>query len=227
VAYALQIAQGLGAAHEKGIVHRDLKPENLLVTNDDRIKILDFGLARMVRESPVAGVDVVGSMATRSMDGVVVGTVGYMAPEQVRGETVDHRADIFSFGAVFYEMLTRRRAFHRDSVPGTLTAILEADPPSWDGNGSTLSLRALRLIHRCLEKRPARGFSPRGSGARACRRGNGHRTDCRRAPRAATAVAFDGARGNRRGARHRGAPAGHAGVATSPPNRYVRRVPAG
>jgi serine/threonine protein kinase len=133
VAFALQIAQGLGAAHEKGIVHRDLKPENLLVTNDDRIKILDFGLARMVRESPVAGVDVVGGMATRSMDGVVVGTVGYMAPEQVRGEAVDHRADIFSFGAVFYEMLTRRRAFHRDSVPGTLTAILDADPPSWDG----------------------------------------------------------------------------------------------
>ena len=230
VAFALQIAQGLGAAHEKGIVHRDLKPENLLVTNDDRIKILDFGLARMVRESPVAGVDVAGNVATRSLDGVVVGTVGYMAPEQVRGETVDHRADIFSFGAVFYEMLTRRRAFHRDSVPGTLTAILDADPPSWDGDGSTLSLRALRLIHRCLEKAPGARFqSARDLALVLADEGTdtAQTAVARRGPRrwwpsmvlAATAAGLVIA----------AYLLGHAGVATPPPNRYVYDVslPAG
>ena len=160
------------------------------------------------------------------MDGVVVGTVGYMAPEQVRGETVDHRADIFSFGAVFYEMLTRRRAFHRDSVPGTLTAILEADPPSWDGDGSTPSLRALRLIHRCLEKAPGARFqSARDLALVLADEG----TDT-----AQTAV---GRRGPRRRWRSTVLAAtaaglviaayllGHAGVATSPPNRYGTTCP--
>ena len=150
VDYATQIANGLAAAHEKGIVHRDLKPANIWVTNDGRVKILDFGLARIVTASSVD----VPSGSTMTGAGTVLGTAGYMAPEQVRGEPADHRADIFSFGVVLYEMLTGRRAFVRDSTPGTLAAILDADPPSWPGDGSAASLRLLRLAHRCLEKQP-------------------------------------------------------------------------
>jgi hypothetical protein len=158
VDYATQIASGLAAAHEKGIVHRDLKPENLFVTRDERVKILDFGIARVLRDSPMHGGAEAATALTMTLPGAILGTVGYMAPEQVRGEVVDHRADIFSFGAVFYEMLTRRRAFQRETVPGTLAAILEDDPPAWTGDGTALSARALRLINRCLEKQPRARF---------------------------------------------------------------------
>src|SRR5688572_7347267 len=121
---AIQIARGLGAAHGKGIVHRDLKPENIFLLEDGQVKILDFGLARHAAPDPGG--------ATRTMaetdPGMVMGTVGYMAPEQVRGLTVDARADLFAFGAVLYEMVSGRRAFQRDTAADTMSAILNADP---------------------------------------------------------------------------------------------------
>jgi len=157
VQYAAQIASGLAAAHDKGIVHRDLKPENVFVTADERVKILDFGIARVLEGSPAGGGET-ATMATETIAGSVIGTVGYMAPEQVRGERVDHRADIFAFGAVLYEMLTRRRAFKRDGVAQTLSAILSDDLPAWTGETSPLFNRAMRIAHRCVEKSPSVRF---------------------------------------------------------------------
>src|SRR6266540_78715 len=125
--YAAQIASALAAAHARGIVHRDLKPENLFLTRDGRIKILDFGLAKAIEVSSGGG-----SLATGLADtaaGTVLGTVGYMAPEQVRGEPADARSDIFALGATLYEMLSARRAFSRDSAVETMNAILKEDPP--------------------------------------------------------------------------------------------------
>src|SRR5256886_1859533 len=127
--YALGIAHGLAAAHEKGIVHRDLKPENIFITKDRRVKILDFGIAKLTQAE---GTRSQTDIPTRRVDtgpGVVLGTVGYMSPEQVRGQAVDHRSDIFSFGAILYEMLSGRRAFHGESAADTMSAILKEDPP--------------------------------------------------------------------------------------------------
>src|SRR6266851_2994229 len=127
--YAQQIAQGLAAAHERGTTHRDLKPENLFVTTDGRVKILDFGLAKL---RPQRNESVSSEIDTRKQitdPGTVMGTVGYMSPEQVRGHEADHRSDIFSFGAILYEMLSGQRAFHGDSPADTMTAILKDDPP--------------------------------------------------------------------------------------------------
>src|SRR5215813_12295610 len=127
--YSLQIAHGLAAAHEKGIIHRDLKPENIFITNDGRVKILDFGLAKLTQAN---GNEQQTNIPTRRADtdpGVVIGTVGYMSPEQVRGQTVDHRSDIFAFGAVLYEMLSGQRSFHGQSQADTMSAILREEPP--------------------------------------------------------------------------------------------------
>ena len=128
VDFALQIATGLSAAHTKGIIHRDLKPDNLFITNDGHLKILDFGLAKLVES--IGNAENQTDVLTRKVStdpGAVMGTAGYMSPEQVRGKPVDHRSDIFSFGAVFYEMLSGRRAFHGDSAIETLNAILKED----------------------------------------------------------------------------------------------------
>ena len=156
--YAAQIARGLAAAHERGIVHRDLKPENVLVTADGRAKIVDFGLAKLaLPEEPETAPDLVTRPAGTD-PGVVLGTVGYMAPEQVRGQKVDHRADIFSFGCILYEMLAGRKAFWKASGIETLNAILAEDPPELAASNPAPAPALQRLIVRCLEKNPAARF---------------------------------------------------------------------
>src|SRR5205807_699096 len=121
--YALQIAHGLAAAHEKGIVHRDLKPDNLFITKDGRVKILDFGIAKLTQADESQSQTDIPTRRVDTGPGVVLGTVGYMSPEQVRGQAVDHRSDIFSLGATLYEMLSGRRAFHGESAADTMSAI--------------------------------------------------------------------------------------------------------
>jgi Tol biopolymer transport system component len=156
---AIQIALGLAAAHEKGIVHRDLKPENLFLTRDSRVKILDFGLAKL--REPAAGGEggsEVQTLSHSTQPGAILGTVGYMSPEQVRGMPADHRSDIFSFGAVLYEMLSKRRAFAGESSPEVLTAILKEDPPALSSSERNLSPALGRIVRRCLEKRPEDRF---------------------------------------------------------------------
>src|SRR5262245_35353593 len=126
--YAQQIAQGLAAAHHRGIVHRDLKPENLFVTIDGRVKILDFGLAKLRPQRNGSFSSEIATEKQITDPGTVMGTVGYMSPEQVRGQTADHRSDIFSFGTILHEMLSGRRAFRRETMAETMTAILKEDP---------------------------------------------------------------------------------------------------
>jgi Tol biopolymer transport system component len=151
VAYALQIARGMAAAHARGIVHRDLKPENVMITRDDQVKILDFGLAKSITTTEI---EVTQGAGVATNAGVVLGTFGYMAPEQVRGLAVDHRADMFAFGAVLYEMLSGERAFKGETAADTMTAILTKDPPDIDATRLSISPALDRIVRRCLEKTP-------------------------------------------------------------------------
>jgi hypothetical protein len=156
VEFAQQIAQGLAAAHARNIVHRDLKPANVFVTGDSRVKILDFGLAKLThRDDAGAGVS---GLPTETAERQVVGTVGYMAPEQVRGQAADARSDIFAFGAVLYEMLTGERAFHGETAADTLTAILAKDPEEISRPGRPVPPSLDRLVRCCLEKDPEERF---------------------------------------------------------------------
>jgi serine/threonine protein kinase len=155
--YGVQIARGLAAAHEKGIVHRDLKPENLFVAKDGRVKVLDFGLAKVTE--PNWPLDSKAATVSRGTEpGVVMGTVGYMAPEQVSGKAADHRADIFAFGAVLYEMLTGKRAFQKPTSVETMSAILNEEPPAVSQFAPTSPPALQRVVQRCLDKSPQQRF---------------------------------------------------------------------
>src|SRR5215469_1643305 len=160
--YALQIARGLATAHEKGIVHRDLKPENLFITNDDRVKILDFGLAKMLAPANLHGSGEAMTVQVATEAGLVMGTVGYMSPEQVRGKPALPESDIFAFGAILYEMVSGKRAFHRDSPADTMSAILHEEPPELTETPRNVPIGLDRVVRHCLEKNPSQRFHSAG-----------------------------------------------------------------
>ncbi|HYX21202.1 MAG TPA: protein kinase, partial [Thermoanaerobaculia bacterium] len=156
--YALQIVKGLSAAHEKGVVHRDLKPENLFVTKNGHLKILDFGLAKRVETVSPDQQTSAPTGSGHTEPGTVVGTVGYMSPEQVKGLSVDHRSDIFSFGTILYELLSGRKAFKRDTSAETIVAILTQEPPELSGSGRSIPVGLDHIVKHCLEKDRERRF---------------------------------------------------------------------
>jgi serine/threonine protein kinase len=156
---ASQIAAALAAAHEAGIVHRDIKPENVMLRRDGIVKVLDFGLAKLTEQRPAAVDSQAPTIAKVNTDpGTVLGTVGYMSPEQVRGQEADHRADIFSFGVILYEMLSDRRAFSGDSAVEVMNAILKEEPPEFGETNTKISPQLEKIVRRCLEKKPERRF---------------------------------------------------------------------
>jgi eukaryotic-like serine/threonine-protein kinase len=159
IEYSIQMCRGLTAAHEKGIVHRDLKPEDVFVTSDGRLKILDFGLAKLT-EAAAAGAEtmLVGTHVADTSPGVVVGTVGYMSPEQVRGQPVDQRSDIFNLGAILYELLSGTRGFAGATPADTLSDILGKDPPELTIGHRSISPALDRVVRHCLEKAPSQRF---------------------------------------------------------------------
>ncbi len=155
VDYALQVARGLAAAHEREIVHRDLKPENIFVTKDGRVKILDFGLAKLIQPEVTGTAQTSAPTIPSGTDqGVVVGTAGYMSPEQVRGLSVDHRSDIFSFGAILYEMLAGQRPFRGETSADVMSAILKEEPQELSESNQNIPPGLERIVRHCLEKNP-------------------------------------------------------------------------
>jgi len=159
IEYSLQIANGLAAAHDKGIVHRDLKPENIFITKDERVKILDFGLAKLTAPVEMPAQDEAPTQRVDTEPGIIIGTAGYMSPEQVRGAVPDHRSDIFAFGAVLYEMLAGKRAFKGESKIDTMSAILKEDPSDIVDSNRRISPGLERIVRHCLEKNPSKRFN--------------------------------------------------------------------
>src|SRR5262247_1516220 len=190
---AIQIASALSAAHEAGIIHRDIKPENVMLRRDGIVKVLDFGLAKLTehrRGSVIPKASTIGCVNTDP--GTVLGTVGYMAPEQARGQEADHRADIFSFGTILYEMLSGRRAFCSESAVDVMNAILREEPPEFGETNTNVSPQLEKIVRRCLEKQPERRFqsaSDLGFGLEALSSTSGSRLD--------TATALEVAPGSR------------------------------
>jgi Tol biopolymer transport system component len=158
VDYAQQIASGLAAAHAKGVVHRDLKPENLFIITEGRVKILDFGLAKLKPQQVGAANSQAPTQKKITDPGTVMGTVGYMSPEQVRGQEVDHRTDIFSFGVILYEMLSGGRAFSGESAVEVMNAILKEEPPELGETNAKTGGQLEKIVRRCMEKQPERRF---------------------------------------------------------------------
>jgi hypothetical protein len=154
---AVQLANGLATAHEQGIIHRDLKPENIFITRSGRLKILDFGLAKL-RKPESLNETLDATVAAETSAGQVLGTVGYMSPEQVKGDAADHRSDIFSFGSILYEMLNGQRAFKRNTGAETMTAILNEDPPEFSVKSGAIAPALERIVRHCMEKQPGQRF---------------------------------------------------------------------
>jgi eukaryotic-like serine/threonine-protein kinase len=162
VDYASQVARGLAAAHVKGITHRDLKPENLFLTSDGRAKILDFGLAKLTRPEAQGDGEDDATVQANTEPGLVMGTAGYMSPEQVRGKAADQRSDIFSFGAILYEMISGKRAFHGETAADTMSAILKEEVPELSETARNVPPALERIVQHCLEKNPAQRFHSAG-----------------------------------------------------------------